>query len=122
MYDQADLVTGHYIRKHDLRIVNGLLMRYQQAPLGSKLTIDTKSDWLKKKDVSASLENLLKYYGIPHSKVHLSTADWEEINDGNPRLLPLLRARCVGDVRAQVALFKKMVKLEHLGEPKMWQP
>lgn len=122
LYDQADVVTGHYIRKHDLPHINGALMRYGRPPLEQKMTIDTKNDWFKKKDISAKLENLLKYYGIPHNKAHVSAAEWEAANDGDMRGLKKLRQRCEGDVRAQLALYKKMAKLGHLSEPKVWRP
>ena len=122
VYDKADIVTGHYIRKHDLPIINGRMMTNMLSPLGQKMTLDTKLDWLKKKDVSATLENLLKYYGIEHGKAHLSAADWEAINEGDVAGQTLLKERCVGDVIAQAALFRKMVSLDHLGAPKMWRP
>src|SRR5262249_41684765 len=43
-YDRADIVTGHYIRKHDLPIINGAMTELGLPPLGPKLTIDTKLD------------------------------------------------------------------------------
>lgn len=122
LYNQADIVTGHYIRKHDLPHINGAMMRYGLAPLDQKNTIDTKSDWFRKKDISAKLENLLKYYGIPHSKAHISAAEWEAANDGDMRGLKKLKQRCVGDVRAQLALYKKMATLGHLSASKVWRP
>lgn len=121
LYDEADLVIGHYIRRHDLPIINGRMMTGGLAPLGDKLTSDTKLDWLKKSSVSASLENMLKYYGIEHTKAHVSVAEWESINEGDPRGLALLKARCTGDVAAQVALHKRLVELGHLSAPKIWR-
>src|SRR5690242_14257247 len=38
MYDEADIVTGHYIRNHDLPIINGALMELGLPGLGPKLT------------------------------------------------------------------------------------
>src|SRR5690242_8588722 len=32
LYDQADIVTGHYIRKHDLPIINGALLERGMGP------------------------------------------------------------------------------------------
>src|SRR5689334_13913741 len=42
VYDQADLVTGHFIRGFDLPLINGALTEYQLPVLGDKLTQDTK--------------------------------------------------------------------------------
>lgn len=122
MYKQANVVTGHYIRKHDLPIMNGVLAKLHRSTLEPKMTIDTKLDWVKKKDVSAKLEDMLEYYGIPHKKVHISTAVWERINAGYPDALEILQERCVGDVVAQLALREKLAELGHLTEPKVWQP
>ncbi len=59
MYDQADLVTGHFIRRHDLPKINGALLEYGLWPLPEKLTCDTKLDLLKHGgEISASQENL----------------------------------------------------------------
>src|SRR5687768_13914464 len=49
-YDAADMVTGHYIRRHDLPIINGALMEFGLPGLGPKLTCDTRLDMHKKGD------------------------------------------------------------------------
>ena len=38
-YNQADMVTGHYIRRHDLPILNGALVEEGMPPLAAKLTL-----------------------------------------------------------------------------------
>src|SRR5688572_15143468 len=58
-YDAADMITGHYIRMHDLPHINGAMVDHSLAPLAEKLTCDTKMDLVKKGQVfSASQENL----------------------------------------------------------------
>src|SRR5690606_40829515 len=37
LYDEADGVTGHYIRKHDLPIINGALLEHGLPLLGPKM-------------------------------------------------------------------------------------
>lgn len=37
-YDAADVVTGHYIREHDLPVINGAMLEYELPPLDAKLT------------------------------------------------------------------------------------
>ena len=51
VYEQADLVTGHYIRGHDLPMVNGGLVECGMPVLGDKLTCDTKIDFVDRKSV-----------------------------------------------------------------------
>src|SRR4051794_15706557 len=48
MYNEADIVTGHYIRRHDLPIVTTALSEFGMSPLSPKDTSDTKLD-LKKR-------------------------------------------------------------------------
>src|ERR1044072_8614032 len=48
-YNQADLVTGHFIRAHDLPMINGALVELGMDPLQPKLTSDTKLDLMKRK-------------------------------------------------------------------------
>lgn len=141
-YDRADLVVGQYIRKFDLPTVNGALMMHGLPMLVPKPTSDTKSDWGKKRGVSASLESFLVYYQRMDStvnvnirghvyKAHLGKAHWRHIYRALTSLrddawataqLGLLRARCQGDVLATVKVFKQMNRLGHLGEPKVWRP
>ena len=33
LYNQADIVTGHYIRKHDLPVLNGAMLEHGLPPL-----------------------------------------------------------------------------------------
>src|SRR3954462_2062424 len=64
LYNEADGVTGHNIRKHDLRIVNGMLMEEGLPLLGPKLTSDTYLDLRKRSGISSSQENLCDMLGI----------------------------------------------------------
>jgi hypothetical protein len=54
------MVTGHYIRKHDLPIINAMLYDEGPAAAGPKLTSDTKLDMMKKADIPATQEFLLE--------------------------------------------------------------
>ncbi|MCC6311350.1 MAG: hypothetical protein IT345_10590 [Trueperaceae bacterium] len=132
-YNQADLVTGHYIRKHDLPIINGALYELSGSEqymglLGPKLTCDTKLDMFKKADVPATQEFLLDTLqvtsedGVPFEKYHMSQTQWREANRLTPRGLAETRARVESDVRAHIALRAKMLKLGMLRGPRVWNP
>lgn len=122
LYEEADGVTGHYIRKHDLPILNGALLENGMAPLEPKLTCDTKLDLFKKKDMSATQESLAGFYGVSHAKEHMSQVTWREANRLTPRGLKETRRRVVGDVRQHKALRLALLEVGALGPPKMWTP
>jgi len=62
-YDQADMVTGHYIRGYDLPLINGMLMEYGLPPLSNKLAQDTKIDLVPRASVSMSRKALERCIG-----------------------------------------------------------
>jgi len=121
-YNKADMVTGHYIRNHDLPILNGAMMEYGLEPLSEKLTSDTKNDLLKRKDLSASQENLASMLGLPEMKAHMSNTNWREANRLTPEGLKLTAERAMSDVIQHMALRKELLKRGLLGPPRMWRP
>jgi hypothetical protein len=120
-YDQADMVTGHYIRKHDLPIINGALMEYSLPPLGDKLTEDTKLDLIKRKDLSASQESLSATLGVPAPKVHMDQHSWREANRLTPEGLKKTKERVTGDVIQHKLLRARLHELGMLHGPKVWR-
>jgi hypothetical protein len=122
-YDQADMVTGHYIRMHDLPIINGAMIEHGLPPLMEKLTCDTKLDLVKKgQSFSASQENLAAMFGITAPKVHMNTPMWREANRLTPEGLRLTKERVTGDVLQHMALREVLVERGLLGDPKVWKP
>ncbi len=123
MYNAADMVTGHYIRMHDLPIINGAMVELELEPLEEKLTCDTKLDLVSKGPVfSASQENLCEMFGLPHPKIHMNTVKWRIANRLTPAGLALTEKRAVGDVIQHMALRRELVKRDLLGTPKAWRP
>lgn len=121
LYDEADMVTGHYIRKHDLPIINSHLIEYGYDPLGPKLTQDTKLDMKKKKDMSASQEALAAMYELPRSKHHMSQAQWRDANRLTDSGLKQTRKRVVDDVNQHKELRETLIENNVLNSPKMWR-
>jgi hypothetical protein len=123
MYDAADMVTGHYIRMHDLPIINGSLVEHGLKPLDEKLTCDTKLDLVKKGPViSGSQENLAAMLGLVAPKIHMNTVLWREANRLTEAGLKLTAKRAIGDVIQHMALRRELVKRDLLGTPKPWRP
>ena len=122
VYNQADLITGHYIRIHDLPHINAALLEYGLPLLSPKLTSDTKLDLTKRSGISASQESLAGMYGLSQPKEHMSQTEWRTANRLTDEGLEETRRRCVGDVIQHKALRMRLIEAGALGPPKMWTP
>jgi hypothetical protein len=127
-YNEADMVTGHYIRRHDLPINNAMLMEVGLPILEPKLSCDTKLDMPKKADLPATQEFLLEMLdvrdenGQPFRKFHMSQHDWREANRLTPAGLRKTYERVSSDVRAHMALRLAMLERGLLKGPRVWNP
>jgi hypothetical protein len=127
-YDQADIVTGHYIRRHDLPIINGQLYDLDLPLLRPKLTCDTKLDMnFRKADIPATQEFLLELLnpqcplGIKLEKVHMSQRDWREANRLTAKGLEATRRRVSTDVHAHSHMREDMLERGWLRAPTTWK-
>lgn len=120
-YNEADIVTGHFIRRHDLPIINGHLMEYRMPLLAPKLTIDTKLDMHKKGDIPATQEFLGEMFGLPADKVHMSQWRWREGNRLTPEGIAATEKRASGDVLQHMLLRNYMYQNSLLKSPKIWR-
>jgi hypothetical protein len=118
----AGIVTGHYIRKHDLPVLNSAMMENKLPPLPSLLTSDTHGDLVRRKDLSASQENLASLLRLPEPKHHMTQTEWREANRlFTNKKLALTRQRVVSDVVQHKALRAELVRLGLLKAPRMWR-
>lgn len=122
LYDQADVVTGHYIRRHDLPIVNGALIELGLPALGEKLVQDTKIDLVRKGDLPGSQEALSAMFGLPDAKHHMDQAQWRAANRLTPAGLEQTRKRVVDDVIQHQGLRLRLIEAGALNPPRMWYP
>lgn len=122
VYDEADMVTGHYIRVHDLPHINGALMEEGMYQLTSKLTCDTKQDMKKKKGIPATQEYLLTQFNLPASKYHMTQKAWREANRLTPEGIAQTKERVMSDVRGHILMREEMLKRRLLGAPRVWKP
>lgn len=118
----AGIVYGHNIRRHDLPIMQAWLLRLQLGPLPRLLTSDTLRDYPRRKDMSASLENLVAMYGVKGRKFSMSQPMWEQANQLTPAGVALARRRVESDVLLQERLRKRLLELDLLGAPRIWEP
>lgn len=122
LFDQADMVTGHYIRKHDLPIINGALMDLGLPTLGQKLSQDTKLDMVKKADIPATQAYLSAMTKVKASKYDMSQQMWREANRLVDEGLALTEKRVTDDVRQHMKLRLAMLEAGLLKAPKVWRP
>jgi hypothetical protein len=120
-YNQADLVTGHFIRGYDLPLVSGALTEYQMAPLGKKMSQDTKIDLLRFSGLSKSQESLGAMLGLSHPKVQMNQAKWRAANRLEPEGLAYVRERVTGDVLQHIEMRQKLLELGYLGPARLWE-
>jgi hypothetical protein len=121
-YDEATVLTGHYIIGHDLPLINAMLLEDGHAPLSEKLVSDSKNHLLKRSGVSASQKNLAAYLGCPLPKIEMTDADWRESYRLTKKGRKLTEQRVAGDVRQHMWLRAKLLKLGWLGPAKLWTP
>jgi hypothetical protein len=120
-YEQADMVTGHFIRGYDLPMVNGALTEYQLPTLPDKLSQDTKIDLVRRQGLSGSQENLGTMLGLEHPKVKMDQKKWRDANRLTPEGIIATRARVVGDVRQHIEMRQKLLDLGYLAAPVIWR-
>lgn len=118
----ADVVFGHNIRRHDLPILQAWLLRLELPSLPPILTSDTLKDYPRRKDLSASLENLAAMYGLGGEKFSMSQPMWEDANKLTPAGVALARKRVVSDVLLQETLRERLLGLGLLKSPSVWRP
>lgn len=122
MYNKADIVTGHYIKKFDLPLINSTLMELGMPPLQPKLVHDTHSDLVKKHGMSNSQENLAALLGASYEKIQMTQKDWRDANRLTKAGIAKTRKRVISDVKQHIEMRQKLLELEMLGEPKLWKP
>lgn len=128
VYAQADIVTGHYLTRHDLPIINGALYEHGLPLLGSKRASDTKTHMFTKADIPATQEYLLELLdpqcplGIELVKYHMTQDKWRRANRLTKEGIALTKKRVTTDVHAHVHMREAMLDRGWLGFPTIWSP
>jgi hypothetical protein len=122
LFDEADIVTGHYIRRHDLPIINGALIEMGMPTLSKKLVSDTKTDLVTRKGISASQESLADVLGVRSPKYHMTQFKWRAANRLTPEGIAEARRRVIGDIRQHKQLRKLLIERGYLAAPSLWKP
>lgn len=121
-YEEADMVTGHYLERHDLPLINDHCMRFGWATLEPKLVQDTKTLLPKVRGLGLSQENLGTLYELDEKKHHMNGRRWAVANTLSPEGREEARKRVVQDVRQHKRLRKALIDRGYLKAPRMWRP
>jgi hypothetical protein len=121
VYDLADMVTGHYIKGHDLPMINGALVELGMPSLQDRLVQDTKTDLIALKGISKSQESLGSMFRLDAPKVQMNQTKWRAANRLTPEGLAEVRARVVGDVRQHIQMRAKLLEMGYLAPPRIWR-
>lgn len=108
VWEDADFVLGHNIRRHDQKLLDGFYASLDLPLLSRKRQVDTYCDQPKMQGFSRSLENLAARWGCPEEKLRLSEYDWQRAYDGVPEGLALMRERVESDVRISIWLWQEL--------------
>jgi hypothetical protein len=119
-YNEADMVTGHYITGHDLPMINGALMECRMPALRDTWVQDTKTQMMRSKGLSLSQESLGAMFRLSNKKESMNQSQWRAANRLTPEGLAEVRRRVVGDVKQHIALRKELLAAGYLAAPKKW--
>lgn len=122
MYDAAEMVTGHYVRKFDLPIITGALLEHGKRPLGRKLVCDTKCDLIDFAGLSKSQENLGAMLALAEAKYHMNDHRWRSSSRLDPDGVKEATVRACEDVRQHMALRSALAAAGALRAPRVWDP
>jgi hypothetical protein len=120
-YNEADIVTGHFVRGFDLPVIQGALLEHGLPALGEKLVSDTKLDLLTTFRQSLSQESLGEMLGAP-GKYHMTQPRWRQANRLTEAGREQTRRRIVSDVRQHKRLRRKLIERGWLAPPTLWTP
>lgn len=119
-YNEADIVTGHFIRGFDLPLLNGTCVRLGLPPLAAKLAHDTKGDLVRMSGLSKSQENLAAYFDLKAEKQRMNTHLWEIGNSLVEEGRVETERRVVGDVNQHVLFRDELLERGALRPPIVW--
>ena len=121
-YDAATMVTGHYLSRFDLPVLNTAMLEWGLPPLQAKLVQDTKTGLIDFEGYSKSQENLSQMLQTAHGKYHMSDADWRRAGRLTLGGQKRGRKRVESDVRQHKQMRRRMIDRGMLNPPVVWSP
>jgi hypothetical protein len=116
------LVVTHNGIRHDLPLLNGMMVKMGLDKLPPVLVSDTYAHLIKRGQAfSASLGNMAERFGI-QDKGRMSEYAWEQVYEGNPEYLEKLRIYNIGDVTTTLELRATLIERKLLKPARVWRP
>lgn len=122
VFNEADIVTGHFLTRHDLPLLNDHCLRSERPLLKEVVVQDTVTQFTKIKGLGKSQENLATAFGLADEKHRMCGAAWRVANTLTPEGQEGTRTRVMSDVRQHKSLRLKLIELGALSSPRKWRP
>jgi DNA polymerase elongation subunit (family B) len=116
---EADMVTGHNIRRFDLPVIQAEVMRLGLPSLQPMLVQDTIK-LRASKGFKKGQDNLGRLYRIADEKLALDWQAWQDAYDEDG--WQTIRDRAESDVTMHKQLRAALIELDYLKEPRRWAP
>ena len=118
----ADVLTGHYLRKHDLPLLVDTCVRLGFSLPDPVLVQDTMLDLVRVRGLGKSQQNLAETFDLAAEKHSMSGAAWRRANTLTPAGQAATKKRVVSDVVQHKQLRIKLLQRGLLKSPKLWRP
>jgi hypothetical protein len=121
-YNEASIVTGHYILRFDIPLFNSALIEMGMPVLEEKLVSDTKIHLAKYQFLPKTQEHVSGMMRTMNPKEHMTQEDWREANRLTPKGITETRRRVEGDVRQHYQMRAELISRGLLKAPSIWRP
>jgi DNA polymerase elongation subunit (family B) len=118
-FAEADMVTGHNIRRFDLPVIQAEVMRLGLPSLRPLLVQDTIK-LRTSKGFKKGQDTLGRLFRIQDEKLALDWQAWQDAYDETD--WQTIRDRAESDVRMHKQLREKLIEHNYLKEPRTWTP
>jgi DNA polymerase elongation subunit (family B) len=119
--NHADVVTGHYIRKHDLPLLTDHCIRLG-VELPKPVMVQDTMEIAVVKGLGKSQENLAATFGLSAEKHHMNGASWRVANSLSELGREGTRKRVMADVVQHKQLRAELLDRGLLKPPRRWSP
>jgi DNA polymerase elongation subunit (family B) len=118
--DEADMVTGHNLLRHDLPVLNAELMRLRFPSTLRPIKVHDTMKMVRAKGFKKGQDNIAALVETHERKIAMDWQQWEAAyaEPGWPKV----RKRCVSDVITHKEMLAEMKELGWLKKPTWWRP
>lgn len=110
LFDKADVIVGHNVKKFDVAKANASFLKYGMKPPSPYKMIDTLTIARKKFNLPfKNLDFLCQYLNLPYQKVkHEGMGLWMKCMEGDVEALTTMKHYNIGDIPTLRELYKRL--------------